>query len=157
MTEPAPCFYRQTFMKQTIVALALAVTAACNAGPEAPVANAPGSQPPQQPQTRLQVATPGLADARPTSIDRVSFEGDRSKLRVVYWTGVEDCYGLDRVEQQWTKDALRLRVFTGRKQLPQNTACIDIAVSATTIVSLQQELGNRIVIDGSSGQRVSFR
>lgn len=143
-------------MKRAIIFLTLAATAACNTGPDSTVGGLAGRQAPQSQQMLLQHPTPGLADARPTSIDRVSFEGDRSKLRVIYWTGVEDCYGLDRVEQKWSKDALTISVFTGRKRLPPNTDCIDIAVSAATIVDLQQELGNRIVIDGSSGERVRF-
>jgi hypothetical protein len=87
----------------------------------------------------------------------VSFEGDRSKLRVVYWNGVEDCYGLQRVDQQWKKDSVVVTVFTGRKRLPANTSCIDIAVTAATIVALRQELGNRTVIDGSTGQPANWR
>jgi hypothetical protein len=105
----------------------------------------------------VQVPNRGMANARPAAIDRVSFEGDRSKLRVLYWNGVEDCYGLHRVEQKWGKDSVVITVFTGSKPLPANTACIDIAVSAATIVTLQQELGNRKVIDGSTNQQVQFR
>jgi hypothetical protein len=109
------------------------------------------------PKPIVQVPNRGLGNPRPTTIDRVSFEGDRSKLRVTYWGGVEDCYGLDRVDQRWNKDSVVLTVFTGTKRLPANTACDDIAVSLATVVGLQQELGNRRVIDGNTGQPAQWR
>lgn len=146
-------------MRRIAFGLILVALAGCTQTPDRPVVADPGDVGggAKGPQSVLQQPDAGLANVRPTTIDAVSFDGDRSKLRVTYWSGIDECYGLARVEQRWNADALTLTVLTGNRPLPKDTACIDIAVSHATIITLQQDLGNRQVVDGTTREAVRWR
>lgn len=117
--------------------------------PGAPVDPAPGDD--AGPVT----PTPGLLDPRPTAVDSVvvAAGGDGHKLEVSFYNGVRDCYGLDRVEVEESDTSVTIGVFTGSLPIG-DVACIEIAELQMTVVSLDAPLGDRTVIDASTGAEV---
>jgi hypothetical protein len=100
--------------------------------------------------------TPGLLDPRPTAIDSVSVvAGDGDKVEVSYYNGVRDCYGLDRVEVEETDTTVTIGVFTGSLP-PGDQVCIEIAELQVTVVTLEAPLGDREVVDASTGAPVTL-
>ena len=99
--------------------------------------------------------TPGLVDPHPTAIDSVAVtaDGDGTKLEVGFYNGVRDCYGLDRVEVTEADESVTIGVFTGSLPIG-DVACIDIAELQMTVVTLDAPLGDRQVIDASTGAEV---
>ena len=99
--------------------------------------------------------TPDLLDPRPTAIDSVAVvagaEGD--KLEVSFYNGIRECYGLDRVEVVEADESVTIGVFTGSLP-PGDQVCIDIAELQFTVVPLDAPLGDRQVIDASTGAAV---
>ena len=93
---------------------------------------------------------PGQADPQPISFVRaVPQNGDDTTLRVVFWSGVEPCYVLDRVEVDETPERVTITLYQGRSPDQENIACIEIALKKFTLVSLDAPLGDREVVDGA--------
>ena len=92
--------------------------------------------------------TPGLQNPVATFIESYATPSDTT-VELRFATGVEDCYGLDRVDVEEEADAVTVTVFTGSK--PGAQVCIEIAELVVTTVELSAPLGERVVIDGSSG------
>ena len=99
--------------------------------------------------------TPGLLDPHSSAIDSVTLvaDGDGTKVEVGFYNGVRDCYGLDRVEVEETDESVTIGVFAGSLPIG-DVACIEIAELQTTVVSLDAPLGDRVVIDASTGAEV---
>jgi hypothetical protein len=99
--------------------------------------------------------TPGLLDPRPTAIDSVAVVagGDGDKLEVAFYNGIRECYGLDRVEVEETDGSVTIGVFTGSVP-PGDQVCIEIAELQVTVVTLDAPLGDREVVDASTGAAV---
>jgi hypothetical protein len=99
--------------------------------------------------------TPDLLDPRPTAIDSVAVVdgGDGDKVEVSFYNGIRECYGLDRVEVVEADESVTIGVFTGSLP-PGDQVCIDIAELQFTVVSLDAPLGDRQVIDASTGAAV---
>ncbi|MEV8636076.1 hypothetical protein AB0395_30920 [Streptosporangium sp. NPDC051023] len=74
---------------------------------------------------------------------------DRRSLRIVWWSGVEPCYVLDRVTVKQTAKRVTVTLWEGQSSKAQNVACIDIAIKKSTIVKLKAPLGHRKVVDGA--------
>ena len=90
---------------------------------------------------------PGLTDPRPRAFDSVDVEDERTLL-VKYYGGVEECYGLDRVDVQYGRDEITVTVYEGR--VPGADVCIEIAVYKAVRVNLDEPLGGRKIVDGSA-------
>ncbi|MBO3745769.1 hypothetical protein J5X84_06765 [Streptosporangiaceae bacterium NEAU-GS5] len=80
---------------------------------------------------------------------KVTPSGDGHTLTVVWWSGVEPCYALDRVEAHETDDAVTVTVYEGRDKTQPDAACIEIAVEKSTEVPLKKPLDGRKVVDGA--------
>ncbi|MDF5754911.1 hypothetical protein [Spongiactinospora sp. TRM90649] len=74
-------------------------------------------------------------------------DGDR--LRLVWWSGVEPCNTLDRVDVKETATEVEVTIYEGAAEGKQNVACIEIAVQKTTTVELKTPLEGRKVVDGA--------
>jgi hypothetical protein len=72
---------------------------------------------------------------------------DQSTLDVRFYNGVEECYGLDRVEVEYSQDAVTVTVFVGR--VPGAGVCIELAELKVTRVNLEEPLGDRKILDGA--------
>jgi hypothetical protein len=90
---------------------------------------------------------PGQLDVRPIGWQRV--KGDGRRLRVLYTSGIEPCYVLDRVEVVESARRVTITLYEGRADLEEDVACIEIAVRKFTVVELEEPLGDRPVKDGA--------
>lgn len=117
--------------------------------PESPVSSAPGDpgSPGPSPSPRVVEPRDGLVDPHPSAFDRAAAV-DEDSVRVEFSMGVEECYGLDRVDVEYGRDVVVLTLFVGR--VPGDHACIEIAEFVVTTVDLAEPLGGREIRDGAA-------
>lgn len=102
--------------------------------------------PGDEPRARPIAITPGLENVNMTVFDKHRVvDGDRLKL--FFWGGVEDCYGVDHVDIEYGNDAVTATIFYGNK--PDADVCIEIAEYQVVTVQLDEPLGGRDVVDGA--------
>ena len=110
-----------------------------------------GDANPEAPERRLLEPTPGLVDPIPSAIESYAeLEGTTLELR--FYSGVEECYGLDRVDVEELDATVTVTVFVGRR--PEAEVCIEIAESVATKVDLAAPLAGRTLVDGSTGEPI---
>jgi hypothetical protein len=143
-----------------IAALALVLLVGCGgvgrgdaarpggAPPDAPVTSTPAEPTDPIPSPRPKIVEPraGLLDVRPQPWDAVTTLNDRSLL-VAFYSGVHECYGVDRVEVGYAARALTVTLFIGR--VGGNRICIEIAEYQAVRVPLDEPLEGRKVVDGA--------
>ncbi|WP_233508246.1 hypothetical protein [Spongiactinospora gelatinilytica] len=103
----------------------------------------PGSPQPVEPKG-------DTIDPRPVPWISATPEAGGERLRLVWWSGVEPCRTLDRVEVDESAAEVKVTIYEGPARDAQNVACIEIAVQKTTTVTLKAPLGDRKVVDGAS-------
>ena len=148
-------FIKKLFSVVLLLTVALAgcgteTSASSDAGtaPYAPVSNTPGTD--QQQRSGAQRVEPrdGLIDIRKTRFDRsVTRRGGRA-LDLFFWSGVEECYGVDHVDVGYSRYKITVTIFEGRD--PRAETCIELAVRKVVRVELDERVGNRTVVDGGS-------
>jgi hypothetical protein len=123
--------------------------AAPAAGPGSPVTSSPGS-PTFAPTPKPRIVEPvrGLVHVRRQPWESAKVLDPRT-VRVAFYNGVEDCYGLARVDVREGPDQVEITVFVGEKP-GDSLVCIDIAELQATLVTLEQPVGDREVVDGST-------
>lgn len=89
----------------------------------------------------------GQAGVRAVSWERARPKG--AGLRVFFWSGVEPCNVLDRVEVEETKREILVTLFEGHTPRDGDMACIEIAVYKFVDVELKAPVGDRKIIDGA--------
>ncbi|MEV5412443.1 hypothetical protein AB0K60_26865 [Thermopolyspora sp. NPDC052614] len=144
-----------------LTALAIAPVAACGGGssptssattgPERPtdvVATTPASG---TPTPGPSPATPKGGTLKPHKIPWTSAEpsADGRTIRVVWSSGVEPCYTLDRVEVSERAKSVTITLYEGPLRASPDVACIEIAIEKVTEVRLSKPLGDRKIIDGA--------
>ena len=143
-------------MDKRLVALAVASLLAFScgvdgspaaSGPETPVSNTPGTEPPGTGGPQRVEPHDGLVDVRATAFDRFKRRGPRA-LDLFFWSGVEECYGVDRIEAEYRRKVVSVTIFEGRE--PEADACIELAVRKVIRVELSEPLNGRAVVDGGS-------
>jgi hypothetical protein len=78
------------------------------------------------------------------------------RLSVQYATGLPECYGaLDRAYVSESGDRVLVTLRVRPVAQPSNEPCPEIAMIEDTLVRLDQPLGDRVVVDGSTGQAVT--
>lgn len=76
--------------------------------------------------------------------------GAESRLLVLYWGGVEECWRLAKVESRETSNEVVVTIYEGSPAgLSPGTSCIEIAVLKVVEVDLTEPLGQRRVLDGA--------
>ncbi len=96
------------------------------------------------------------SDPMAVVIDSYHLDGDPRRLSVNYTIGVPECYGTiaePKVEQ--TARAVTVTLTRIPAKNTGDVACIDIALLKTVDIRLDRQLGDRPVLDGSSGRPVS--
>lgn len=88
----------------------------------------------------------GLVDVRAIRWDRHKAVGGGDAVDVFFWHGIEECYGVDRVEVEYRQDEVEVTLFEGRN--PEAEVCIEMAVRKVVRVALDEPLGDRKVVDG---------
>lgn len=130
------------------------------AGDEAPVGCGPGPTPegfasweecpddePSGPGYQLVEARDGLVDPRPVDWLRSKPRAGGTVLRITFWSGVEECYGVAEVAVEEDADSVTVTIMEGRE--PAAEVCIELAVKKAIDVELSAPLGDREVRDGA--------
>lgn len=96
-----------------------------------------------------QIVTPrqGLANIHPIDWDQADVSDDDRKVRVQFYDGIEECYGLADLKVEYRKDSIVVSLFGGT--VPNAGVCIEIAVLKGVIVELTEAVGGRQIIDGA--------
>lgn len=117
--------------------------------PESPVTGTvPSMATPGPEQTPLLVTPrPGLVDVRPIPWDKVEILDERT-IEVRFWGGVEECYGVDRVDVEYGANEVAVTVYQGR--VPTAEVCIEIAVLTAVRVNLDEPLAGRQIVEGAA-------
>jgi hypothetical protein len=105
------------------------------------------SSPLPEPTPLLVTPRPGLVDVRPNPYEKVIVLDDRT-LEVRFWGGVEECYGVNRVDVEYGETEVTVTVYQGR--VPAAEVCIEIAVLKAVRVNLDEPLAGRKIIDGGA-------
>jgi hypothetical protein len=132
----------------------LSDTGAGGGAPEDPVTSSPvdPGDPIPSPTPRIVEPTPGLTGVHPNAFDKaVAVDGDT--VRVEYYLGVEDCYGLDHVDVEYGEEVVIITLYSGN--VPGAEVCIDIAEFVATIVDLDEPLNGRQIVDGAAEEASS--
>lgn len=140
-----------------VLAAALVAASACGS-PDATGRAAPGSSPDDPvsasagpftpattPEPELREPEDGLVDVYARSFDRHEARGHT--LTLIYYSGVKDCYGLDRIEAQESDRRVVVTIYEGRR--PEAEICPEIAVQVRSEVELRAPLGDRKLVDGA--------
>ena len=123
--------------------------------PDTPVSTAVPSPAPSttvapgggQPKRVQSVA--GATDLRKQPFQSVAPASAQS-IAVRFWSGVEPCYVLGRVDVTETADKVTITLWTGTGPGAAGMACIQMAGYFEVIVQLQAPLGGRTVADGAA-------
>lgn len=94
------------------------------------------------------VPQPGQVDVRPIAWDSYNVGSD-GNIYISYWSGVEPCYVLDRVEVDYAPKKVTVTLFEGHTETEEDVACIEIAVLKTTVITPDEPVGERRVVDGA--------
>jgi hypothetical protein len=84
---------------------------------------------------------------RPNPFENVVVLDERT-VEVRFYGGVEECYGVDRVDVEYGKTAVTVTVYQGR--VPTAEVCIEIAVLTAVRVNLDEPLAGRKIVDGAA-------
>jgi hypothetical protein len=115
--------------------------------PDSPVSSSPvdPNNPLPSPTPRIVEPQPGLTDIRPQPWESMKVLDPRT-LQVAFYSGVHECYGVDRVEVDYGSKAVTVSLFIGR--VPGNQVCVEIAEFQAVEVELDEPLGGREIVDG---------
>lgn len=134
------------------VVLVLLLGSACGApsgppasSPDDPVSSTPGDEPTGRGGAQRVGTRDGLVDVRQINWDKHRERGSRA-VDLFIWSGVEECYGIDHVEAEYSKRSITLTIYEGRD--PEADVCIEIAVRKVIRVSLEEPIGGRRIVDG---------
>jgi len=73
---------------------------------------------------------------------------DGNKITVGFWMGVEDCYGVERIDIAETETKVAVDITVAARALDQ--VCIEIAEARSVTVALDAPLGGRILEIGGA-------
>ncbi|MGH9136156.1 MAG: hypothetical protein ACRD0G_03795 [Acidimicrobiales bacterium] len=126
------------------------------ADPDEPVQDDGGGIPVDRgiggPEPRLAEPTPGLDGVHPTALVDYRLVDDAT-LEVRFYSGVPECNGVESATAAETAEAVTVSVEVGSR-IPSDTACIEIAELWAVRLPLDESLGERPVIDTSTGTEV---
>lgn len=106
------------------------------------------SPPPAPDGDRLTRPRPGQDHVRARRWESAAVHDDDVTIDITYWSGVEPCYVLDRVEVREEAARVVITLYEG-SQPGFDGACTEQAVERTTRIRLSAPLGSRVLVDGS--------
>ncbi|GAA0968507.1 hypothetical protein GCM10009555_014040 [Acrocarpospora macrocephala] len=68
-------------------------------------------------------------------------------LEIFWWSGVEPCNSLDRVDVTYSATEVTVTLWEGTTD--KDAICIEIAIEKKTIVKLSEPVGDRKIVDGA--------
>jgi hypothetical protein len=118
-------------------------------GPDATVGftPCPGEEPPA-PHPQVAEPTPGMAGVHARPFDDATIRDDDVTVTIDFVSGVEPCSVLDHVGVSYGADAVGITLFEGYDPAAGDVACIDIGVFKRVVITLDQPLGDRTIVDG---------
>ena len=139
-----------------LLVCALGVGVACGganvpptSGPDDVVSNTPGEEPSDRGGPLRVEPRAGLVDVRVIGWDRHRVRAKGSAVDLFFWHGIEECYGVDRIDVSYDEKVVTLTIYEGRN--PEAETCIELAVRKVLRVTLTKPLGDRAVVDGGPG------
>jgi len=109
----------------------------------------PGEEPPAfQPQ--VVEPAPGMAGVRARPFDDAKVGDDGVTVTIDFVSGVEPCSVLDHVDVASTATTVTITLFEGHDPDAGQVACIDIGVFKRVVVTLDEPLGDRTIVDGAA-------
>ncbi|MEO8477723.1 MAG: hypothetical protein ABI572_11835 [Actinomycetota bacterium] len=124
-------------------------------GPEATVSyemcpGDPGLSPEPLPGPQIVEPTPGMANVRARPYDTAVVGPDDRTVTIDFWSGIEPCTVLDRVQVAYGPNAVTITLFEGNDPTADDVACIEIAVQKRVVITLDASLGGRDLVDGAA-------
>jgi hypothetical protein len=118
-------------------------------GPDATVGftPCPGEEPPV-PHPQVVEPTPGMAGVHARPFDDATIGDDDVTVAIDFVSGVEPCSVLDHVGVSYGADVVTITLFEGYDPDAGDVACIDIGVFKRVVITLDQPLGDRKIVDG---------
>lgn len=117
--------------------------------PDSPTGAPPSGPVLEDPRPVLVEVRTGLVEPRPVDWHQAEVLDERT-LRVRFWGGVEECYGVARVEVEYGLEAVTVTVYQGR--VPTAEVCIEVAVLKAVDVPLEEPLAGREIRDGAEAK-----
>lgn len=117
--------------------------------PDSPTGSTPSDPVVEEPGPIRVRVRDGLVDLRLTDWHAVDVVDERTVV-VQFYGGVEECYGVGRVDVDYGPEAVTVSVYQGR--VPTAEVCIEIAVLKALEVRLDEPLGGREVLDGAEAK-----
>ena len=122
-------------------------------GPDTPVCNdvitIPGGDVPD-PGPQIVEPRPGMADTYPRIFDSATVGNDDRTVTIDFVSGVEPCYVLDRVDVVYEPNTVTITLFEGHDPAQPDAVCIDIGVFERVVISLDEPLAGRTIVDGAA-------
>lgn len=111
--------------------------------------NVGSAEPAPEPSPDPVEPVPSLTDPRGVAIDSF-YAYDGRRLAINYSIGVPQCYGtIDVPDVVETADSVTVTLTRVPPKQNKEVACIDIALTKSVDITLEQPLGDRDVVDGS--------
>jgi hypothetical protein len=121
-------------------------------GPDASVGYSPcpGDEPPGPPKPQIVVPRPGMEDVRARPFDTATVGDDGRTVTIDFVSGIEPCTVLDHVKVQYGSKTVTLTLFEGNDPSAGDVACIEIGVFKRVVITLDEPLGHRTIVDGAA-------
>ena len=122
-----------------LLMLATTVSAAA-AGPDSPVSGG-GTNPGPSGDGATRVSPdPTVNNLHRQAWDHIRVSANGKRLVVYFWMGIQDCYGLGRVDVSRHDGQLKIKLWTGTPAGAENLVCPEIAQLYKTVVHLQRPI-----------------
>jgi hypothetical protein len=105
---------------------------------------------PPVPRPQIVEPTPGMTDVHARPFDHAKVADDDVTVNVDLTSGVEPCSVLDHVDVSYGANAVTITLYEGYDASAGQVACIDIAVFKRVVVTLDQPLDGRKIVDGAA-------
>ena len=121
-------------------------------GPDGTVSSTPcdPAEPPPPVEPTITEPTPGMANVYARPFDSAMVGDDDVTVTIDFVSGIEPCYVLDHVDVAYRAATVTITLFEGNDDSDGQVACIDIGVFKRTIVTLDQPLAGRTIVDGAA-------
>jgi hypothetical protein len=127
-------------------------TPPADADPDTPVCHEvpPDEQPTDVPEPSPSPVEPrpGMAGVHPIGWDDADVAGDGRTVTLTFWSGVEPCYVLDHVDVRYGTETVTITLYEGSGPDAKDIACIEIAQYKSVTITLDEDLGDRKLVDG---------
>ena len=110
----------------------------------------PGGEVPSG-EPRVVGPRPGMVNVTARPFDSATVGDDGRTVTIDFWSGVEPCYVLDHVDVAYG-GAVVITLFEGAEPMDEPVACIEIAELKRVIITLDEPLGDRPIVDGAAAE-----